>query len=225
VEVVKAATGGADTIFAIGSDSDNFYRFMVHTAGGPTSMPIMYRGLDGVERPLDTTTSQLLLQVVVAGQLTTLPIAYDPIQHRFMRFRYESPLVSPPFGAILFEASPDDIKYTVLNRTLLQTRTLNPMTIELSAGTAGPMNAGPATFDNLKLILSTFQFSAGGYTVGEGDGSIVITVTRAGTVTDAASIDFATIDGTAMQRSKYINAAGTLMFSPGQTSKTFTVLI
>ena len=33
VELVQAATGGADSIFAIGSDSDNFYRFMVRTAG------------------------------------------------------------------------------------------------------------------------------------------------------------------------------------------------
>src|SRR5262249_26632402 len=27
VELVQAATGGADTIFAVGTDSDNFYRF------------------------------------------------------------------------------------------------------------------------------------------------------------------------------------------------------
>jgi hypothetical protein len=48
VELVKAATGGADTIFAIGSDADNFYRFLVHTAGGPTPLAPTAKGQDGV---------------------------------------------------------------------------------------------------------------------------------------------------------------------------------
>ena len=50
---------------------------MVHTAGGSTGLTV--KGADGLETPLDTTTPQLLLQVVIAGQLTTLPIAYDPV--------------------------------------------------------------------------------------------------------------------------------------------------
>jgi len=63
VELVKAATGGADTIFAVGTDSQNFFRFMVHTPGAPTSLPLMVRGLDGIDRPLDDTVAQLLLRL------------------------------------------------------------------------------------------------------------------------------------------------------------------
>src|SRR3989442_1716974 len=134
-----------------------------------------------------------------------------------------APSVGATAGAIVFETSPDNINFTVRNRILLE-RGISPLTAELSAGTSSPTNPGQAVFDDLTLVTSTFQFSAGGYTVGEGDGSALITVTRAGSVTNAASVDYATADGTAHQGSKYLNAAGRLTFAPGQTSKTFTVL-
>jgi sugar lactone lactonase YvrE len=72
---------------------------------------------------------------------------------------------------------------------------------------------------------STIQFSASSYSVGEGDGHIDVTVNRTGDTSSAATIDYATIDGTATQKSDYENALGTLRFAPGETSKTFTVLI
>ena len=223
VQVVKAATGGADTTFAIGSDSNNFFRFLVHTAGAPTGLAPSVKNEYGLE-PLDTTTPQLIFQVKVNGVLTSLSIDYDPVAHRYMRFRHEPPAVSPTNGAIVFETSPNNIDFTVRHRILLE-RGISPLTAELSAGTSSPTNPGPAVFDDLTLVTSTFQFSAGGYTVGEGDGSVLITVTRAGSATDAASVDYATADGIAHQGSRYLNAAGRLTFSPGQTSKTFTVLV
>jgi len=97
--------------------------------------------------------------------------------------------------------------------------------VELSAGTSNPANPGATVFDNFGLVTSTFQFSAGGYTVNEGGGSVAITVTRTGSTTTAASVDFATSDGTAPQRTKYINTAGRLTFAINEMSKTFDVLI
>ena len=221
VEVAKAATGGADTIFAIGKDSNNFYRFMVHTAGLPSGLAPEVKNQNDIVAQADPT---LLLQVVIAGQLTTLDVAYDPVQHHFMRFRHESAQVSPPSGAIVFEASPDDINYTPLRRTLLE-RGLDPMTIELSAGTAGSTNTDAAKFDNVKLVLSTFQFSSGAYSVGEGDGSILITVTRVGDTSTEGTVDFTTADGTAVQGSKYTRTTGKLTFAANETTKTFSVPI
>jgi hypothetical protein len=61
--------------------------------------------------------------------------------------------------------------------------------------------------------------------VGESDGSVLITVTRTGSTTEAASVHYETADGTAAQANKYIKAMGTLSFAPGQTTKTFSVLI
>jgi hypothetical protein len=219
VEIVKAATGGADTIFAVGTDVDNFYRFMVHTPGAPTALAPRAKGRDGIERPLDTTVAQLVFQVNVAGQLTSLSINYDPAQHRFMRFRHISST-----NSIAFETSPDNVDFTVQHTVVLQ-RSVSAITAELSAGTSNPTNPGPAIFDNFSLVTSTFQFSAAGYSVGEGDGSILITVTRTGNLTDAAAVDFATADGTARQKSKYTSAAGTLTFAPGIDNRTFRVLL
>jgi hypothetical protein len=83
-----------------------------------------------------------------------------------------------------------------------------------------------------------FQFSAATYTVSEGGGHIDITVTRTAPLTQASAVDFATADndpahllpcsaagGNASSRCDYEATSGTLQFAPGDTSKTFTVLI
>jgi hypothetical protein len=219
VEVVKAATGGADTIFAIGSDADNFHRFLIHTAGGPTGLAPVVHGPGGFLQPLDTTVSQLIFQVAAGGPPVSVSIPYDPVQHRFMRFRHVAIT-----NSIVFETSPDDIDYTVRHTVVLQ-RSVSAITAELSAGTSNPANPGATIFDNFGLVTSTFQFSASSYVVGEGDGSILVTVTRSGSLADAAAVDFSTTDGTARQKTKYTSAAGTLAFAAGVASRTFRVLL
>jgi hypothetical protein len=163
--------------------------------------------------------AQLVFQVRIGGQLTALSINYDPVLHRFMRFRH-----LPLTNSIVFETSPNDIDYTVQSTVVLQ-KGVSALTAELSAGTSNPANPGPAVFDNFSLVTSTFQFSAAAYSVSEGGGSVTITVTRTGSTATAASVDFTTADGTALQRTKYINTAGRLNFAAGELSKTFEVLI
>ncbi|MDQ3916947.1 MAG: hypothetical protein M3348_00465 [Acidobacteriota bacterium] len=83
-----------------------------------------------------------------------------------------------------------------------------------------------------------FQFSSSVYSVSEGGGHVDITVMRTGQITQAATVDFATADndpghllpcsqvsGNASSRCDYEAASGTLQFAPGDSSKTFTVLI
>jgi hypothetical protein len=76
---------------------------------------------------------------------------------------------------------------------------------------------------------STVQLSGDNFQIGEGAGSIQITVTRTGDVTTAATVNFATFDesqpGHATQKRDYEIAEGTLKFNPGETSKTFKILI
>lgn len=75
------------------------------------------------------------------------------------------------------------------------------------------------------LAGSTVQFSSATYSAGEGAGSAIINVTRTGDTSSAATIDYATSDGTASERSDYTPALGTLRFAEGDTSKSFLVLI
>jgi RHS repeat-associated protein len=72
---------------------------------------------------------------------------------------------------------------------------------------------------------ATLQFSTPSYLAGEAGGSAIITVTRSGATTGAVTVDYATSDGSASERSDYTTALGKLRFAAGETSKTFPVLI
>ncbi len=74
-------------------------------------------------------------------------------------------------------------------------------------------------------LASNVQFSASSYSAGEGDGFATITVTRTGDTSGTVSVDYATSDVGAQQRTDYTIGAGTLTFAPGDISKTFSVLI
>ena len=87
------------------------------------------------------------------------------------------------------------------------------------------LNSKTGPYSLTIAAASNIQFSAASYTAGEGDGSANITVTRTGNAATKTSVDFATSDATAHQRSDYTPAAGTLSFAAGETSKTFAVLI
>jgi hypothetical protein len=88
--------------------------------------------------------------------------------------------------------------------------------------------------NNLTVALNTctgpaptglLQFSAPSYSVPEGDGSVTVTVTRAGNTVGPASVRYATSDGSASSRSDYIASFGTLRFADGEASKSFSVFI
>ncbi|HMF57063.1 MAG TPA: Calx-beta domain-containing protein, partial [Pyrinomonadaceae bacterium] len=72
---------------------------------------------------------------------------------------------------------------------------------------------------------STLQFSAASYQVAENGGAKLVTVTRTGDTSNAATVAYATVDGTASELSDYAKASGTLHFAPGDTIKTFSILI
>jgi len=76
---------------------------------------------------------------------------------------------------------------------------------------------------------SLIQFSSDEYTIGEGSGHIEITVTRQGDASGSATVSYSTFDESevdhASQKSDYEIAEGTVTFAPGETSKTFTILI
>jgi len=70
----------------------------------------------------------------------------------------------------------------------------------------------------------TVEFAMASYTVSQSAGTATITVVRSSDDT-AASVAYATRDGTALAGVDYVTASGVLSFAVGQTEETFTVSI
>jgi uncharacterized protein (TIGR03118 family) len=106
----------------------------------------------------------------------------------------------------------------------------DPNTLYFSAGIADEQHG---LFGSLKPTTATatslIQFATDEFVIGEGSGHIDVTVTRAGDVSSAATVNIDTFDeaqpGHASQKSDYEIALGKLTFNPGETSKTVRVLI
>ena len=69
------------------------------------------------------------------------------------------------------------------------------------------------------------QFGAASQTVAENAGRVDVTVTRTGSALAPTSVNYATTDGSATQKSDYTLALGTLDFAAGELSKTVTIFI
>jgi hypothetical protein len=96
--------------------------------------------------------------------------------------------------------------------------------------TFNPVQAANAGIDDAFITKisntnTSYQFSQAIYPVIEDVTSITITVTRSGDTSTSGTVDYATADGTASERSDYTTALGTLRFANGETSKTFNVLV
>lgn len=72
---------------------------------------------------------------------------------------------------------------------------------------------------------ATVQFDQSNYSLNESSNFATINVTRTGDTSGGATVDYATADGTASERRDYTTALGTLRFAPGETARSFDVLI
>jgi hypothetical protein len=236
VEVNQTADNGALTIFGVGRDERNFFRFVATDEDTGVAQP-------GKSLPAarDASLRRLIFQARSAGVLSGLPagIPYDPIQHRYWRFRHSSEL-----SAMFFETSPDRVVWTERHRIALGAP-IGALVAELAAGTSGRVsNPGQAIFDNLLVQPSTtvrrantgsVRLAQASYSVDEGAGLLTLRAVRSGDTARETKIDYATepfdgqpcntVDGRARPRCDFGTAAGTLSFAPGQTEQTFTVFI
>ena len=86
-------------------------------------------------------------------------------------------------------------------------------------GSLKPAQPAPTIQFDFSVPAST------GFFVTEGAGHADITVTRAGDASGTATVNYATYDGSEFQKSEYEIALGRLTFNPGETQKTFRVLV
>jgi hypothetical protein len=112
-------------------------------------------------------------------------------------------------------------------------------TVSADYGGDANFNVSTGTLAGGQVVSGVFEFSQGTFSVAEGGGSAVVTVTRTGDISRAMSVNYATDDGAiasvavpcqsvtglALERCDYTRAAGTLRFAAGDTQKTFAVLI
>ncbi|HEV7903867.1 MAG TPA: carboxypeptidase regulatory-like domain-containing protein [Pyrinomonadaceae bacterium] len=236
VEVNQIADNGAQTIFGVGRDERNYFRFIAQDVDAPLSPTALQAGAvskraNGLRR--------LIFQARSAGVLNGLPpsIPFDPVAHRFWRFRHSS-----IESAMFFETSPDRVVWTEQRRIALA-GPIGLLATELSAGTSGLVtNPGQAIFDNLLVQPNAFvnrannvRLTQSAYRVNENVGFLTLKAVRAGDTSRETRLDYATEphdgkpcntqDGKARARCDFGTTAGTIRFAPGETEKTFNVFI
>ena len=84
---------------------------------------------------------------------------------------------------------------------------------------------GTIVNDDSNASSPTIEFGQGNFSVQEDLGAFTIAVTRSGDTSGTSSVDYQTVDGTATQKGDFEYAAGTLTFAPGESSKTFQLLL
>ncbi|HVF86814.1 MAG TPA: PQQ-dependent sugar dehydrogenase [Pyrinomonadaceae bacterium] len=72
---------------------------------------------------------------------------------------------------------------------------------------------------------ATVAFKSATYNVAENAGSATVIVSRSGDPSGAATVSYATSNGTASDKSDYTTTTGALHFDAGETEKTFNVLV
>lgn len=117
------------------------------------------------------------------------------------------------------ETSAKSFLVPIIDDTILDPAEM--FTCNLS-GYDGPAMAGTNSTVNITIDdneeLSFLQFASTIDLVNEGDSSIEIFVTRTGGSTGAVSVEFDTVDGSAVSGSDYVATSGTLNWANGDTS-------
>lgn len=87
-------------------------------------------------------------------------------------------------------------------------------------GTIGTINRATITILDDEPSLA---FDTAAYVVSESSASVIVKVVRSGPTTTAASVNYTTVNGSAVAGSDYTTTSGTLQFPAGTSSKTITI--
>ncbi|MGQ0529472.1 MAG: Calx-beta domain-containing protein, partial [Panacagrimonas sp.] len=127
------------------------------------------------------------------------------------------------------DATPRTVTVPILDDTRVEGD--ETFSASLSNPTGGALLGMPSgvtvtILDNEVAMPGTLQFSNATYAVTENGALATIDVTRVGGIDGAASVDYASSDGTAQNPADYLSATGTLEWGNGEAGvKSFTVMI
>ncbi|HEX8335762.1 MAG TPA: carboxypeptidase regulatory-like domain-containing protein, partial [Pyrinomonadaceae bacterium] len=79
--------------------------------------------------------------------------------------------------------------------------------------------------DFAATLQAVVGFASTSYTVAEGGGSIIVTLTREGDTSAGASVVYEAEGDTAKRGSDFVSSIGLVTFAPGETTKSFTLFI
>jgi PKD repeat protein len=114
---------------------------------------------------------------------------------------------------------------TILNDNAYDTQKYFYVNLSNPSGCVLGTNSSIIVYLNNITSAPTVQFNLSNYTFNEGDGSVTITVVKTGSTVMNASISYATANGTALSGKNYTAASGTLTFTPGESQRTFQVVL
>jgi hypothetical protein len=127
-----------------------------------------------------------------------------------------------PLAAGTFLTLPQTGVYTIA-ATTFDTNSTGSYTLRLSD------NAATNSVSLSSAAYAVDEGTGGGGLAVDGTGFRVVTVTRTGTAAEisagTATVDYATSDGSATRLKDYEQTLGTLVFAPGEASKSFTVFV
>jgi hypothetical protein len=123
VDVFQTTEGGADTIFAIGTDNNNWYGFIVESG-------------------------KLYLQSKINGRKNSESVRYDATDHRSWRLRHD-----PSLNQILWETSADGTTWAILRRATPEISVQSIYVTLAAGTFTPEVEPGLAAFDNFKLVI------------------------------------------------------------------------
>jgi len=133
--------------------------------------------------------------------------------------------ILPGGDTALAALTPQGAPFSILHTINLTTG----VATEVSNTFNAPFIGGQTLIQPLRAMAvksnGSIEFASATASVSEGAGKVQITLNRTGDLSGAASAEFATGDGTAVQTTDYNISFGTVMFAPGESTKTFDVLI
>lgn len=134
---------------------------------------------------------------------------------------------APTNGTLVFTNGQTSHTFSVRLLKDMLTEPNETVTLRLSNPTLG---TSLGTFSNATITITNstpqqFSFLSTAHTVNEDGTNLVVTVTRKNGVGGTASVNFNTIDGTAIGGVDYAATNGTLFFANGESNRTFTISI